>query len=79
MEFIDRLWPILASAFLASIGTYVTAIYNLKTRVTVLESKMKDIEDDIDKEGEKLDKLADILSEMKQDIASIKATLNIKQ
>ena len=76
-QIIPQVWHIVLTAVLTAFGTYVTAIYNLKTRVAVLESRMKDIENDIAMEGEKIDKVTEVLFEIKQDIASIKAILNI--
>jgi len=70
---------IIITTVIASVGTYVAAIYNLKTRVAVLEARMKDIENDIKKDGEKIDKVTEILFEMREDLASIKATLDIRK
>lgn len=75
---IEQFIPHIVTAVISLIGAYFTLVQNLKTRVTVLEQRIKDIESDMGKQDEKLDKLADILSKMQADIASIKTALNVR-
>lgn len=75
---IEKYLPHIITAVISLIGAYFTLVQNLKTRVTVLEKRIEDIEGDMNKQDEKLDKLADILSKMQADIASIKTALNVR-
>lgn len=75
---IEKFLPHIITAVISLIGAYFTLVQNLKTRVTVLEKRIEDIEGDMNKQDEKLDKLADILSKMQADIASIKTALNVR-
>ena len=73
----EKILPHVITAVISLIGGYFALVQNLKTRVTVLERRIEELEVDISKQDQKLDKLADILSKMQIDIASIKTTLNI--
>lgn len=75
----NDLWPYVVTVAVSVMGTYFALVHGLNIRVTVLERRLEDIESDMNKQYKKLDHLADILSRMQADIASIKTTLNIIQ
>ena len=77
MEIMEKILPHVITAVISLIGGYFALVQNLKTRVTVLERRIEELEVDISKQDQKLDKLADIITKMQIDIASIKTTLNI--
>lgn len=76
---VNDLWPYAITVGISVMGTYFALVHGLNIRVTVLERRLEDIEQDMSKQDKKLDHLAEILSKMQADIASIKTTLNIIQ
>ena len=75
----NDLWPYAVTVAISVMGTYFALVHGLNIRVTVLERRLEDIEGNMGKQDKKLDHLAEILSRMQADIASIKTTLNIIQ
>lgn len=82
------LWPYVVTTLISVFGTYFGSVHSLKTRVAVLEEKVKRLQDRVDSHSKKTDAILNTISEFKDeiskqlsviavDIAKINTTLNI--
>ena len=82
------LWPYVVTTLISVFGTYFGSVHSLKTRVAVLEEKVKRLQDRVDSHSKRTDDILNTLGELKNevskqlgqiavDIAKINTTLNI--
>lgn len=78
------IWPMVVSAILTAIGTYVGFIHKLRVKVVVLENKMDKVESEVkrvdrrvDRKSEQFDKIQEDISDIREKLARIAAVLDI--
>lgn len=87
-EVMKDIWPMLLTALLTAIGTYVGFIHKLRVKVAVMEEKVERLQKRVDSHSKKTDDILHTISEFKDeiskqlgqiavDIAKINTTLNI--
>lgn len=87
-EVANDIWPMVLTAALAAVGTYVGFIHKLRMKVAVLEEKVERLQDRVNSHSKKTDDILHTLGEFKDeiskqlgaiavDIAKINTTLNI--
>lgn len=78
------IWPMVVTAILTAIGTYVGFIHKLRVKVAVLENKVNKVENDVqrvdkrvDRKSEQFDKIQEDISDIREKLARIAAVLDI--
>ena len=75
-DMFSQLLPIVVTAVLTAVGTYIGAIYQLKTKVTVLEQKVERMDKRLEKKSGQFDEIQKELSEIK---GILTMTLNLME
>lgn len=84
----NDIWPLLITAVLTGIGTYIGFIHKLRIKVAVMESEVKRLQERVNSHSKKTDEILNTIGEFKDeiskqlgqiavDIAKINTTLNI--
>ena len=87
-EVMIDIWPMLVTAILTGIGTYVGFIHKLRVKVAVMEEKVDRLQKRVDSHSKKTDDIINTIGDFKEeiskqlsqiavDIAKINTTLNI--
>lgn len=87
-EVMNDIWPMLVTAVITGIGTYVGFIHKLRVKVAVMEEKVERLQARVDSHSKKTDDIIHALGDFKDeivrqlgeiavDIAKINTTLNI--
>lgn len=82
------IWPMLVTAIITGIGTYVGFIHKLRIKIAVMEEKVERLQKRVDSHSKKTDDILQTIGEFKDeiskqlgqiavDIAKINTTLNI--
>ena len=78
------IWPMLVTAILTGIGTYIGFIHKLRVKVAVLENKVEKVENEVQrvdqrvkKKSEQFDKIQEDISDIRVKLARIAAVLDI--
>jgi chaperonin cofactor prefoldin len=64
-DMFSQLLPIVVTAVLTAVGTYIGAIHQLKTKVTVLEQKVERMDKRLEKKSGQFDEIQKELAEIK--------------
>ena len=62
------LWPILLPTILAGIGLYIGFINKMRSQIAVLESKVKDLEDECDKATAKMNEMTQTIGVLEEKV-----------
>ena len=62
------LWPILLPTILAVIGLYIGFINKMRSQIAVLESKVKDLEDECDKATAKMNEMTQTIGVLEEKV-----------
>lgn len=84
----NDIWPMLVTAIITGIGTYVGFIHKLRIKIAVMEEKVERLQKRVDSHSKKTDDILQTIGEFKDeiskqlgqiavDIAKINTTLNI--
>lgn len=82
------IWPMLVTAIITGIGTYVGFIHKLRIKIAVMEERVERLQKRVDSHSKKTDDILQTIGEFKDeiskqlgqiavDIAKINTTLNI--
>ena len=70
------IWPYLLTALLTSVAGYIGYIHNLKTRVTVLEKTIENLQKRMDSHSKKQDEILEKMNSMERELLKQVSAVN---